>query len=262
MVTVEKRTLSELMQNLNERFTSAIFQTDEKTRLRAVFLSAAVDILSADPENKVLFFTPEDPRIDPPRDNALLQDLISTGRFRVVSYHDAHRELQNLLHSANTYGYHLQHLSIFAEDVDHCLPPEARLLLPEIMERGYGRSLRVFVSVMSGYFHSQHPLYRIIFLDQVIYYRLWGNYMPNIFRHKAICSRWWNNLIPDTDKPVTLLVPSDDVPDKVKQLLKAEKERKREEKRKNRKNTPPTFVQIILAVTAALLAFIASRLGG
>lgn len=243
-MTFEKRTLFELMQPLKLRFNSAFFQTDEKTRLREVFLSAAVDILSADPENKVLFFTPADPRMDPPRDNVLLQDLISTGRFRVVSYHNAHRELQYLLQATDTYGY-LHHLCIFAENVDRCIPREALHLLPEIMERGSGKSLRVFVSMMLAHcIPAWHPLHRFISLPQVMCYRL------------------WRNVIPGSDKTATLLVPSDDLPGKVKQLLKAEKERKREEKRKNRKNTPPTLTQIILAVTAALLTFIASRLGG
>ena len=260
MVTIEKRTLFELLQPLNVRFNSAIFQTDEKTRLREVFLSAAVGILSADPEDKVLFFTPEDPRTDHPRVNALLQDLISTGRFRVVSYRDAHRELQYLFQAARYKSLH--HLCIFAENVDHCIPREALHLLPQIMESDYGRNPRVFVSVTSDYFHSQHPLYRIIFLHQVIYYRLWGNLMPNSVLHQGIYYRWWDNLMPNSDKTATLLVPADDLPREVKYLLQAEKERKREEKRKNRKNIPPTLTQIILAVTAALLAFIAAKLGG
>lgn len=249
-MNLETCTLFDLLRsrnaNLETRKPSFFFHTDRITRLREVFLSTAIDILSTEPEARILWVSPTDSSTDPPGYQSLLQTLSSTGRFSVVSGAEIHAELKRLLQKTDS-SWPLPHLCIFAEDADRCMPLDALRLLPELLDTGFGKTLRVFVSMkLPNPLPAHHPLNPFIFLPQVFPFYLHRNTL---------------HVYGDT---ATLLVPSGDVRTMVRQFLKAEKERKREEKRKARKSRKnrPTPTQIILAVTAVLLALIASRLGG
>ena len=246
---IQTCTLFDLMRsrsvNLEACAPSFFFHTDGITRLREVFLSTALEILSAEPETRILWVTPTDSSADPPGYHALLQALCSTGRFRVVSGAEIHAELDQLLLRETNSPSSLPHLCIFAKDADHCIPPNALRLLTKLLETDSGRKLRVFVSIKRpDPLPASHLLHPFPYLPQVFPFRMCRN---ALYVH---------------DGRATLLVPSGDVCIMARKFLKEEAARNREKKREARKARKHTPIQIILAVTAALLAFIAARSGG
>lgn len=204
-----------------------IFYAEKPGLLQNVFLSSAVDILLAEPDSQVYYFS----ATELSDETSWCYPLRQISRFHPVNRHNACGVLKHLSKAVKTYSH--EHLYIFAEDVERCIPREAWPLLQDMIAIPTNK-VRVCLSTLS---HFPHPS------------NIW---VKPLSRH----------MITTCNGSPCQLIPSSDLPAKAQKLMQAEKKRKREEKRKNRKNTPPTLTQIILAVTAALLAFIASRLGG